>query len=165
MGKVSIYALACPISFHPKYIGQTTQRLKDRLSAHITEDKSSIKALWIKDLLILEKQPNIFLLEITEDCLGNSAELAWIEKFESLGFQLLNKGVYSGRGIINHQKTPISPEVYVKWKTSTVYGDLRKIGELLKLTETQVKYIIETRKGTLEQIDTISAYFNNKKVA
>jgi hypothetical protein len=90
MTKVSIYALTCPFTFCPKYVGQTSQELTIRLNGHMLEGKANSKRMWMQALSLVGAKPGIVLLEMSDEFLGNEIELAWINKFKSLGFELYN---------------------------------------------------------------------------
>ncbi len=87
-----IYVLLCPTTKTIRYVGKTTQELKHRLKAHLTESKKADyhKARWVRNL----QSPPIIkeLIEIQEDD-GETSDV-WEQKliqfFKNKGFKLVN---------------------------------------------------------------------------
>lgn len=87
-----IYGLICPISNKIRYIGQTKQKVKDRLRGHIYDKRHNPhKVNWLNKL----KKSNLLSelkIEILEEChteLLNEREQFWIEIFKDN--KLVNK--------------------------------------------------------------------------
>lgn len=86
-----VYALICPETKVPRYVGKTSQRLLDRLNSHIQSSKRVVdgpKAKWISALLASGKRPEIHLLAEVSIEAGAEAEREWLEKLA--GHDLLN---------------------------------------------------------------------------
>lgn len=162
METAKIYALACPITLEVKYVGQTTKGLKERLSGHCNEDKTSPKAMWIKALATERLRPNIILLQSVPIDQGNVAEQFWLETFRANGMNLLNHNNFYPHAFKVGSKVQVTADTYRLWCSLKTSGDLTALAEILGSTPAKVKHIIDTRKGTQEQIDTINEYFQKK---
>lgn len=83
--KTKIYVLKRPDTKEVRYVGKTIQKLKKRLSGHITKAKysrSTYVSCWIYNLLINNKRPLIELVEETENWIER--EKYWITKYNNL---------------------------------------------------------------------------------
>lgn len=95
-----IYCLKCPYTLKIKYIGVTSQELKDRLYKHIYEAKSikrnkkDLKSHWIREILKKGKRPIICLIEFANIKNYAIKELLWQKRFEK---ELVNTK-FSARG-------------------------------------------------------------------
>jgi hypothetical protein len=89
-----IYILIDPRDNLPKYVGQTTVKLYDRLSTHMNKKKlepNNKKNAWFKHLISLGMKPSIELLEEVEFDTYDQLDLIetmWIGLFRSWGFDL-----------------------------------------------------------------------------
>jgi group I intron endonuclease len=87
-----IYGLICPISNEIRYIGQTKQKIKDRLRGHIYDKRhNQHKVNWLNKLKKLGFI-SALKIEILEECqieLLNEREQFWIEVFKEN--KLVNK--------------------------------------------------------------------------
>lgn len=87
-----IYGLICPISGKIRYIGQTKQKIKDRLRGHIYDKRHNPhKVNWLNKLKKLNLISEL-RVEILEEChteLLNEREQFWIEIFKEN--KLVNK--------------------------------------------------------------------------
>lgn len=83
-----IYCLKCPFTLEIKYIGVTSQSLKERLYKHIYEAKSTkrnkndLKSFWIRDTLKKGKRPIICLIEYAKSKNFAIKEFLWQKTFE-----------------------------------------------------------------------------------
>jgi len=93
---VRIYVLKDPITFLPRYVGQTGESLKHRLSRHMKEAKSfkggkgrktNKRVVWLNSL---GEEPTIELLDIVPESKKLKAENTWIDWMVELGFDLVN---------------------------------------------------------------------------
>lgn len=83
--KTKIYVLKHPDTKEVRYVGKTIQKLKKRLSGHITKAKysrSTHVSCWIHNLLQENKKPLIKLLEEVNN--WQEREQYWITKFDNL---------------------------------------------------------------------------------
>lgn len=92
---IKIYGLVCPLSGEIRYIGKTSQTLKRRLNAHVSEAKRfshSHKHRWIAKCFSFGKLPSILLLEEIEEINNwQLRERKWIKLAQELGFDLVNQ--------------------------------------------------------------------------
>lgn len=89
-----IYGLLDPTTQQIKYVGRTIQSLEQRLKDHIwTSRRKSqcAKARWIRSLLGIGFQPEIFEIETVPLEQSPEAEGAWIGYFRYIGAILLNE--------------------------------------------------------------------------
>lgn len=95
-----------------RYIGQTTQRLSDRLRCHRSRPGSksqSYHARWLRKLQRMGYRPKIRLIQILPDERSlNEAEIYWIAHFKMLGCNLTN-ATLGGEGTRGPHK-PFSEE-------------------------------------------------------
>jgi hypothetical protein len=113
----TVYALLCPITNEPKYVGVTSD-LTRRMHGHkYTKDKNPV-AVWTRGLRAKGLAP--VCIELDEDVLckqANAGEIFWIEYLRSLGANLLNvrKGgggiwadeMYGSKGLIARGLCPL----------------------------------------------------------
>jgi len=87
-----IYALYCPVTNKPVYVGQTTKGL-DRPFDHVKEKSHSQKVNeWVSHLKAQGTQPTVVILEHSvESSLLNDKEQYWINNFVTHGNILLNQ--------------------------------------------------------------------------
>ncbi len=89
----NIYGLFDPETNELRYIGQTIQKLNNRLSRHIWDAKRDTKqhrTAWIKGLLNKGLKPEIQLLEETDKDNVNFWEQWHISYFRGIGARLTN---------------------------------------------------------------------------
>jgi len=100
MKTVLIYVLIDPRDNQIKYIGKTSQLLKQRLYGHIVESKKSNtkKNTWIQSLKVKGLKPLIEELDIVSELEWEFWEKYWIAQFKSWGFELKNMDD-GGRGM------------------------------------------------------------------
>lgn len=88
MKQFNIYLLRHPLTREVRYVGETTQTLKKRFSAHITRAKTSGKkqqsSCWIKSLLDQGLLPVIELIEICDESVWEEREDYWISYYPNL---------------------------------------------------------------------------------
>jgi hypothetical protein len=161
MREVKIYCLICPITKEPKYIGQTIGSLKSRLASHTSGQDNGNKKSWIKSLAADYLRPEIILLQTCQESDANKIEKEWIEIFKNRGSQLLNSKFYMPCvRPCQKGKVSISTETYRKWVALKKPGDLFYLGFKMKVSQSRAKNIIDSRKGTPEQIEIISKFYN-----
>lgn len=86
----TIYTLAHPLTGEIRYIGKTVQKLKYRLTQHLTEKSNHKRANWIKSLKKQNLKP---MIESLEECSweeSSTREIYWISQFKTWGFRLTN---------------------------------------------------------------------------
>lgn len=93
MENSKIYALIDPTTSQARWVGRTSTRLCNRLSAHCTTARGAGgKKMgctdWIADLLARGHRPEIVTLELAKD--WEEAEQFWIGYFRFMGADLLN---------------------------------------------------------------------------
>lgn len=85
----TIYVLKHPITNEIKYVGQTIQKLHNRLRKHIRERSKCHKTNWIKSLKdlvpIIEKIDEAITKEDSDNL-----ECFYIKKYKNLGYKLTN---------------------------------------------------------------------------
>jgi hypothetical protein len=91
----TIYVLADPRTGDPHYVGQTRQKLYDRLSGHIGAARrhplwSRAKAAWIRELLSLGLKPLIVASLVVDDDVAVAAETLLIHRLQDAGYPLFN---------------------------------------------------------------------------
>lgn len=90
MKKVFIYSLDCPITGVPRYVGKTTQTLKERLRQHMKDKEHNHKTNWIKSLKNKGGIPVLSVLDIITISEWKFWEQHYISLFKSWGFNLVN---------------------------------------------------------------------------
>lgn len=86
-----IYALVDPRNSNVRYIGQTRQRLKERLRAHIKDKEVCHRTNWINSIIAIGAKPQIVLIEeVDENELLDLREIFWIEQYKLSGSNLVN---------------------------------------------------------------------------
>ncbi len=92
--EASIYALVDPNTNQIKYIGQTKQRLNERLKSHLMcyscNGKMTKKDEWINSLLELGIRPEIRLLKKVKIRFVNTEERKSIIEYKNMGVELFN---------------------------------------------------------------------------
>ena len=76
-----------------RYVGKTTQRLRDRMYAHKSEAlryQHSSKEQWLASLYVHGKRPRVEVLEVVPVGDGAQAERKWVAHFEAAGCDLVN---------------------------------------------------------------------------
>jgi hypothetical protein len=122
-----IYILIDPRDNLPKYVGQTTVKLYDRLSTHMNKKKlepNNKKNAWFKHLISLGMKPSIELLEEVEFDTYDQLDLIetmWIGLFRSWGFDLKN-GTIGGKQGRRVNKIIITPERIEKQRATLLEG-------------------------------------------
>lgn len=85
-----------------RYIGKTTGRLNNRLSAHISEAKRGIRRYhrsnWINSMLRDGHTPSIRLIETVEGD-GAAEEIYWIARLREMNWPLINN-TNGGEGVV-----------------------------------------------------------------
>lgn len=93
-GQFRVYGLQDPETSEIRYVGQTTNRLGQRLAEHCGPDlrKKTLKTAWVRALLERGKEPEILLLEEVQGTRQDAyqAETAWIRRLRGQGHRLLN---------------------------------------------------------------------------
>lgn len=108
---ISIYGLIDPRTSELRYVGQTSRRVKTRLTAHLksASDKSKLHvAVWLRGVLLDGLCPDIEVFEAFEDdAEADEAEAFWIQYFSSIGCRLTNRctGGRTRRGWHHSQET------------------------------------------------------------
>lgn len=91
---IYIYALICPLSGEPRYIGKT-QNPNTRLRAHVSKAKTGQTnhhcAHWIRQLQTQNMQPKLVVLfEVPEDEEWQRHEVRLIAEYKEKGYDLTN---------------------------------------------------------------------------
>lgn len=130
MKNVYIYCLKDP-SGEIKYIGKTIN-LERRLSAHISEAKSSktnrYVLNWIKKLLSLNQKPTIHLLEIVNESNWQEKEKYWILYYRNIKSNICNNcdGGLGGVGRNNFTEEELKNKRIIMSKTFSKFNDETK---------------------------------------
>ncbi len=125
MKQGNIYVLKDPISLEIRYVGQTSRKLKSRLSAHLLDakkNKNYHNVNWIKSLI---KDNLVPIIESIEECALdklNEREIYWIAFYKNLGYNLTN----STDGGLGHRGFKQSKET--KLKRSLIQKELANKG-------------------------------------
>lgn len=92
-----IYALCCPLTFQPKYIGQTKNivlRYRDHLMPKYgSQYKNEKKQEWVDSLCANKLKPYFTILEVTTLKNANEREQYWTIKYFNEGHALFNKKI------------------------------------------------------------------------
>ena len=91
---ISIYALLCPRTFQPKYIGKTHSALSKRLSQHLAPTKLGRRtplAAWLRGLVTEGQTPLVALLQRVSQDDARDAEIHWIKQYRADGHNLTNQ--------------------------------------------------------------------------
>ena len=94
MKKILIYALYDEDG-EPRYVGKTSQYLKQRLYAHINESKSkkyknNHKNNWIKSMISNGLNPTIKVIDVVPEQDWELWEKYWISEYKKLGYKMTN---------------------------------------------------------------------------
>jgi len=144
-----IYILIDPKTNKVRYVGQTTKKLQQRLSAHInkarnTPNKTTHKNTWIKSLIKENLKPIIQLIDIVSDDEWKEKEKYYIKKYRESGDELLNLSEGGDSGSM--------PGGRRVWESQDDYDNWRnKISESLKkriITEEERKLMAERCRNT-----------------
>ncbi len=95
-----IYVLRDPLNDNVRYVGRTTLKLTDRLSAHFRDRSKCHRTSWLKSLRSMGLTPKIEELEKCSIDESSSFEIRWIKHFRELGCNLVN-GTDGGEGMLN----------------------------------------------------------------
>ena len=154
-----IYALYCPFTNKPVYVGQTKKGM-DRPFMHIRLKSHSIKVNeWVKSIKDEGREPIVVILEHDfEYNLINPKEKFWIDYFVSKGFILLNAVYVTALSLINlnFDYLDIDDPLY----DIRVY--IKTIRKLLKLTQDELskksgvglRFLRELEQGTKHNFNT-----------
>jgi len=85
-----IYVLIDPTTNQIRYVGKTSQTLKQRLNNHLAParlKKDSAKNVWLRSLKV---RPMIVVLEVCEKKNAEAAEIFWIRLLKMVGNDLTN---------------------------------------------------------------------------
>lgn len=111
-----------------RYIGKTSQYLKQRLYSHIKETKSerkSYKISWIKSLLNKGIKPKIEVIDEVPESEWQFWEQYWISQFRAWGFKLTNL-TEGGQGGNGYKHKPSSKKKMRHAKLGTTLSDEHK---------------------------------------
>ena len=136
-----------------RYVGKTSQYLKQRLYAHINECKTnrkSHKISWIKSLLAKGERPLISVLQEVEEDNWIYWEKYWIEELRRRGHDLTNL-CEGGQGGNGYKHTEESKQSMSKSKRG------------IKLSEEHRKSISESVKKKAEESPNYNRSGNNLK--
>lgn len=86
---VFIYALNCPVTGQPRYIGKTTCP-KRRFRDHLSRRDNTHRGCWIQSLLLKGKKPVLEILDEVPETEWQQWEAAYIEFFREQGLDLTN---------------------------------------------------------------------------
>lgn len=156
-----IYTLIDPKTNLVRYVGQTTKKLEQRLSAHINKAKNSSnktthKNTWIKSLINENLRPIIKLVEVVSDDEWKEKEKYYIKKYKEFGFDLLNLSEGGDSGSMPGGKRIWSSEIdYINWKNKLSESAKKRIisdDERLKMGERCRKtHLGKKRSGETKQ--------------
>lgn len=143
-----IYALICPISGQPRYVGKT-QVPQHRLATHISKARSGQTnhhcACWIRQLLTQGERPTLeVIFEVPDGEAWQSHETRLIAEYRSSGFALTN--LTAGGDGFSH----VTPEVVAKrasaWR-KTMSDPARKENMRQRIAEANAKPESRSRKS------------------
>lgn len=89
---VVIYALLCPFTGEPRYVGKTKRRLDKRYREHICTygtDVNTFCGKWINELKLHKLLPDVKVLEECDKTIWQQRERYWIAKYRKI-YDLLN---------------------------------------------------------------------------
>lgn len=114
-----IYALIDPSSGEVRYVGKTTDP-RCRLRRHRTEQGHNKRHKWLKELTIAGQEPQLRILEQTDQESWQGREQWWIAHMRLLGNELVNETI-GGNGSAGLAPSPqtrakISQSVKVAWR-------------------------------------------------
>lgn len=172
MVKIKIYYLSNPITNDVRYVGQTKQSLKKRLSKHIVDSNTILKKThnhsWIKSLLNKNLKPEIHLIDIVDEIDWVFWEQHYISLFKSWGFKLNNHTV-GGEGKIGIKPWNFNTKGVCKPNSGSIKkGDERGIktrfkkGSVLGIKTRFKKGRIPHNLGVSHKLETIEKMRNIK---
>lgn len=94
-----IYALFCPISGDPKYIGKTSRDIKTRLSEHKSAKRKNKLKAWLTSLESKGLRPSIEAIDEVPAEEIDFWEMHYISLYKSFGFDLKNMTI-GGDGLV-----------------------------------------------------------------
>lgn len=97
---VYIYVLVDPRDGDVRYVGQTRNTLRRRLSDHARGVGSCYRAYWVQSLVRTGWKPIIRLLQCVLESEANAAERYWISFLKTHGCRLVNS-TDGGDGVLN----------------------------------------------------------------
>lgn len=137
---ITIYGLVSTRNLKEvKYVGATKQSLKCRLYAHIKECKKSIskKSIWITSEKNKGYTIKIIAIDITDRKNAASLEKQWIDKYNSMGYNLTNST--KGGEIYNTSSGRVP--VVLLTKSGNFYKEFDSISETCLFFNTNRKSI------------------------
>jgi hypothetical protein len=118
---VSIYGLRSSQDGRLRYVGQTSQPLRQRYHSHVGKAmRRTLKGYlssWIISVHASGHQVEIFEIEAGAE--RNTAEIAWINLLRSEGARLVN-GTDGGEGGLGAKRGPMSEDVKAKIRAAKV---------------------------------------------
>ena len=101
--EVKIYALLCPNTGKPRYVGVTCKKIWERLASHIGSigkaHTGTPKERWLRRLLKVHKVPRIVLIKRVPENEWEYWERYYIALYKSMGYNLTN-GTEGGAGLV-----------------------------------------------------------------
>lgn len=88
LGLGVIYLLLEPDSFAVRYVGQTTRNPRERLSGHMSKEKTTHKRNWIESLG--GRKPRMLVYRVVPVAKLDRVEIETIARFRGLGCSLVN---------------------------------------------------------------------------
>lgn len=143
---VKIYTLSDPRSGEIRYVGKTTNHLKYRLSAHLSEatyaDTTTHKIRWIRLLISQGALPEITLIEECSPENWKEREIFWVAEGKRRGWNLTNI-TEGGDGCLGAKPSAETREKLSKARI----GNKNRLG--IKHTEEDKKKIGAASKGRI----------------
>jgi hypothetical protein len=131
--KYKIYTLNDPITNEIRYVGQTIQKLENRLKKHLNAKDKSYRTNWIKNLNNKKLSPTINLvIEADNKEETNKLEMYYINLYKEKGYNLVNmtKGGEGSIGFKHKKSTKEKLRIIKKeYKTKQAYGFVWKYKE------------------------------------
>lgn len=105
MNTVFIYALNCPVTGQTRYVGKAVNPSR-RFKKHLSDVSSNPRTDWIRGLLNAGLKPTLEVLDEVPEEFWLQWEIAWIDFFRELGFNLVNSNI-GGAGPTRHSAEAI----------------------------------------------------------
>lgn len=169
-----IYTLSHPITKEIRYVGFTSQLLKNRLKTHIVMANSNkfnyYVTNWIKSLIKQNLQPEMELLDYCEENTWQLMEQYWISQCKAWGFRLTNL-TGGGEGICNPSFITKQRMRNAKLGTKVSEATKKKMSEAAmgrpksEATKLKISKIHKGKKISAENIEKLRIRNTGKKLS
>lgn len=145
---IKIYTLIDPRTNKIRYIGQTKQKLKDRLNGHLTDSRlfryNFPKCEWIQELENEDLLPLIVEIECVKNKDADEREKYWINKYRKTE-DLLNLTIGSTHSRIQEYKKIYAINRYTKERL--IFNSYREAAKYINTTKENVTKAVYSHKA------------------